>query len=76
VAPKGRVLICAIAAVTTGLQDRLELLELPAHAAAQLIAKLEHAGVADRVARMVALLGAGDHPGRVKDPEVLGDVLL
>src|SRR5581483_4028083 len=58
------------------LEDRLELLELAAHAAADLFAQLEHGGVADRVARMVAVLGTRDHAGAQQDAEVLGDVLL
>ena len=59
-----------------GLEDRLELLQLPAHAAADLIAELEHRGVADRIARVIAVLGAADHAGSVKDSKMLGNVLL
>ncbi len=59
-----------------GLQDRVELLELAADAAADLLAEVEHAGVADRVAHLVALLDAGDHTRGVEDAEVFGDILL
>ena len=53
------------------LQNRLEALELAADAAADLVAELEHAGIADRVTRVVALLGAADHARGMQDPEVL-----
>ena len=58
------------------LEDRLEVVELASYAAADLVAKFEHTGVTDRVAGVVALLGAGDHAGGEEDPEVFGDVLL
>ena len=54
-----------------GLQERVEFVELSAHAAAYLFAEFEHSFVGDRVAGVVAVLGAGDHAGGVEDPEVL-----
>jgi len=53
------------------LEDGFEILELPAHAAADLVAELEDGWVADRVAGVVAILRAADHAGGVKDAEVL-----
>ena len=53
------------------LKQRVELVELSAYAAADLFAELEYAFVRDRVAGVVAVLGAGDHAGAVQDPEVL-----
>lgn len=53
------------------LKQRVELVELPAYAAADLFAELEYPFVGDRVAGVVAVLSAGDHAGVVQDPEVL-----
>jgi len=53
------------------LQDRVELLKLTANAAAHLIAELEHARVADRIAGVVSVFAPGDHAGAVEDAEVL-----
>ncbi len=53
------------------LKQRVELVKLPPNAAADLLAQLEDAFVSDRVAGVVAVLGAGDHAGVVEDPEVL-----
>src|ERR1035438_2369797 len=61
---------------SAALEDLVELGDLAADAAAHLVAELEHARVADRVAHVVAVLGAGDHAGGMQDAEVLGDVLL
>jgi hypothetical protein len=52
------------------LEDRFELVKLAAHASADLVAELEHAGVTDGVARAGAFLGAGHHARGVKDAEV------
>ena len=53
------------------------ILTAPApHPAADQLAELVDVRIADRVDGAGALLGAAHHPGLVKDPEVLGDVLL
>ena len=54
-----------------GREDCLELLNLAADASADLVAELEHAWIGDRVADVVAVLGAGDHAGAVEDSEVV-----
>ena len=59
-----------------GRQDGVEFVELAADAAADLLAQLEDAFVGDRVAHVVAILGARHHAGGVEDAKVLGDVLL
>jgi hypothetical protein len=58
------------------VKDCVEFVELAAYAATDLFAEFEHAFVGDRVADMVAILGACDHAGGVENAEVFGDVLL
>jgi hypothetical protein len=58
------------------MKDRLELFKLAAHPAADPVAELEHAGVADRVAGVFPPLGPADHPCGVQYPQVLAEVLL
>ena len=63
-------------AVGAHRQHRVELVELAAQAAADVLAQLEHALVGDRVAREVAVLAAAHQTAAQQHPEMLGDVLL
>jgi hypothetical protein len=58
------------------LEDRLELLELAPNTPAYLVAELEYGRIADRVARVVAVLCPHHHAGARENAEVLGHVLL
>lgn len=53
------------------MQQRAEFVGVSTHISADLFAELEDALIGDRIASVVAVLGASDHAGVMKDLEVL-----